>query len=128
MSIPLASGIPVFSKFDRLAASEELKPHPDNAHRSHPDAQLDRYELVIKANGWRKSVVVSARSGFIVKGHGAWLMARRRGWLIPIELQPYASIEEERRDLLADNRLALDALTDDARLAQLLSELSADDL
>lgn len=129
-----ASGIPVWCKFDRLADPEELNPHPDNAHRTHPPKQLDRYEKVIAGtgkkpgNGWRKSVVVSARSGFITKGHGAWLMAKRRGWQVPVEIQAYASLAEERRDLVADNKLADEAVTDDAKLAALLAELDAADL
>lgn len=92
----MACGIPVYCKFDKLEHPDLLKPHPDNAHREHPAKQLDAYERVIagtgvvsdgklwqtpddkrKGNGWRKSVVVSRRSGFITKGHGAWLMAKR---------------------------------------------------
>lgn len=111
-----------------MAEAGELKPHPDNAHRSHPEKQLDRYEAVISGNGWRKAVVVSKRSGFIVKGHGAWETARRCGWKIPIELQPYESLAEERRDLIADNRLAQDAITDEQKLAQLLSEMDGEDV
>jgi hypothetical protein len=130
----MASGIPVFCKFDKLENPELLKPHPDNAHREHPAKQLDAYETVIagnakrKGNGWRKSVVVSLRSGFITKGHGAWLMAKRRGWMVPVEYQQYKSLAEERRDLLADNKLPAMSITDNDKLAKLLSELDAADL
>ncbi len=118
----------IFCAWQRLAEAGDLKPHPDNAHRSHPEKQLDRYEAVIRGNGWRKPVVVSKRSGFIVKGHGAWLMAKRAGWMIPVEDQDYASLAEERRDLIADNRLALGAVNDEQKLAQLLSEMDAPDV
>jgi hypothetical protein len=128
------SGIPVHCKFDRICDAEELTPHPDNAHRSHPPKQLEKYEIVIagkgtrRGNGWRKPVVVSKFSGFIIRGHGAWLMAKRRGWKIPVEYQAYKDRAEERRDLLADNRLAEEALTDNAKLAKLLSEMDEEDL
>jgi hypothetical protein len=143
----LASGIPVFCKYDVIDYPEGLKPHPDNAHRGHPAKQLDAYERVIagpglvdgdirwqtpeqkrKGNGWRKAIVVSLRSGFITKGHGAWLMAKRRGWMVPVEYQQYKSLAEERRDLLADNKLPAMSITDNEKLAKLLSELDATDL
>jgi len=131
---PDASGVPVYCKFDRFQHPDELKAHPDNAHRTHPPKQLDRYEQVIAGsakkpgNGWRRAVTVSDLSGCIVKGHGAWLMAKRRGWLVPVEVQHYTSRAEEVRDLLADNKLAEAALTDDAKLAQLLASMDAADL
>ncbi len=143
----LATGIPVYCKFDRLEHPDNLRAHPDNAHRSHPAKQLDAYERVIagtgivsgghlwqkpadkrKGNGWRKAVVVSLRSGFITKGHGAWLMAKRRGWMVPVEYQQYKSLAEERRDLLADNKLPAMSITDNDKLAKLLSELDAADI
>jgi hypothetical protein len=145
--VPMATGIPVFCKFDKFEYPDLLKPHPDNAHREHPAKQLDAYERVIagtgivsngslwqkpddkrKGNGWRKAVVVSSRSGFITKGHGAWLMAKRRGWLVPVEYQQYKSLAEERRDLLADNKLPAMSITDNDKLAKLLSELDAADM
>jgi hypothetical protein len=129
-----ASGIPVYCKYDVIDHAEGLRPHPDNAHRSHPPKQLDRYELVIagkgkkRGNGWRKPIVVSLLSGFITKGHGAWLMAKRRGWMVPVEYQQYKSRAEERRDLIADNKLPGLAITDDAKLAELLSKMGDDDV
>jgi hypothetical protein len=55
-------------------------------------------------------------------------MCKRRGWKVPVEYQDYADLTEERRDLLADNKLAEEAMTDDAKLAKLLSELDGEDL
>ena len=78
----------------------------------------------MEGNGWRRAVVVSERSGFIVKGHGAYETALRRGWDVPIEVQPYRSqAEENTRDLLANNRLSELAETDDEKLCGLLAEL-----
>ena len=128
-----ASGIDVFCKFDRILPATELLPHAKNP-KKHPAKQLDRYELVVagdgkkKGNGWRRAIVVSTRSLFITKGHGAWQMAMRRGWDVPVEFQDYKSEAEEIRDLLADNRLAELAETDDEKLRALLSGLDAADL
>jgi len=117
-----ASGIPVYCSFEKIVPASDLEPHPENA-KLHPAAQLDRYETVVVGNGWRRSIVLSSLSGRIVKGHGAWAMAKRRGWDVPVEVQPYKSVAEERRDMLADNRLAELAETDDEKLAKLLTGL-----
>ncbi len=128
-SPPMASGIEVHCSHTRIVPAASLKPHPKNAHRKHPAKQLDRFELVIKGkgskrgNGWRRSIVVSKRSGFIVRGHGAYMMALRRGWDVPIEEQDYDSEKDELRDLLADNKLAELAETDNEALARLLAEM-----
>jgi hypothetical protein len=115
--------------------SADLTPHPKNP-KKHPAKQLDRYELVVagdpakkkKGNGWRRAIVVSRRSLFIIKGNGAWQMAMRRGWDVPVEFQDYKSEAEELRDLIADNRLAELAETDDDKLQALLAGLDAADL
>jgi hypothetical protein len=131
--MPLASGIAVFCAHDKIVPSETLKPYPKNP-KQHPPKQLDRYELVVAGdgnkpgNGWRRAIVVSPRSGFITKGHGAWQMAMRRGWDVPVEYQQYGSEAEELRDLVADNRLAELAETDDEKLAALLQGLENFDL
>lgn len=128
-----ASGVAVFCKFDAIVPSLELSPHPKNP-KKHPAKQLDRYEHVVagdgkkKGNGWRRAIVVSRRSGFIVKGNGGWQMAMRRGWDVPVEYQDYKSEAEELRDLVADNRLAELAETDDAKLQALLAGLGVEDL
>lgn len=122
-----ASGIVVHCAFNEIRPAAELKPHPKNAN-THPAKQLDRYEAVVFGNGWRRAVVVSRRSGFIIKGHGAVAMAARRGWEVPVEYQDYASEKEELRDLVADNKLAELAETDDEKLRALLTAVDAEDL
>jgi hypothetical protein len=56
--------------FSRLVPVGELKPNPRNP-AVHPNQQLDLYVKVIAHQGWRRAVVVSNQSGFIVTGHGA---------------------------------------------------------
>lgn len=123
----LATGISVHCHFDKILSAGALKPYPGN-WKSHPPAQLDRYEQVIRGNGWRRAVVISKLSGCITKGHGAWQTAKRAGLDIPVEYQPYKNRAEEIRDLVADNKLAELAQDDDTALAKLLSELDTGDL
>jgi hypothetical protein len=128
-SPPMASGIPVHCSFTRIMPASELDPHPKNAHRKHPPKQLDRFGAVIKGrgkkpgNGWRRAIVVSLLSGRIIRGHGAYLWAKRENLDVPVEFQSYANEKEELRDLVADNKLSELAENDDAALARLLSEL-----
>ncbi len=70
---------------------------------SHPDKQLDVYEAVIRENGWRKAVVVSKRSGFIVKEHGTWLTAKRTGWKIRLKPRNTLRLRKNRKLLIALN-------------------------
>jgi len=70
---------------------------------SHPDKQLDVYEAVIRGNCWRKAVVVSKRSGFIVKGRGTWLTAKRTGWKIRLKPRNTLRLRKNRKLLIALN-------------------------
>ena len=115
----------IFCAHDKLVAVADLKPHPRNPNK-HPAEQLRLFGKIIRANGWRRPIVVSKRSGCIVKGHGAWLAAQREGFkLAPVNFQDYATAEAELQDMLADNELARLAETDEAELQKLLAELEA---
>lgn len=121
-----ASGISVHCLHDEIVSAESLQPFEGGNYRKHSAAQLDKYERIIERNGWRRAVVVW--NGHIVKGHGAWLTAKRRGWDVPIERQNYASRAEAIRDLVADNRLSALAEDDDDALKKLLGELDAGEI
>lgn len=128
-----ASGISVWCLHDKIVGADTLKPFPDGNYRIHKAVQLDRFETVVagsdgkKGNGWRRPIVLSQR-GYIVRGHGAWQMAKRRGWEVPIEIQKYATLAEEIRDLIADNHLAELAENDDAALQKLFGRLDPGDI
>ena len=120
-------GIPVYCRFEKMAAVESLKLHPKNP-KGHPAGQLRVYAKIIRGNGWRRAVVVSKRSGFVVKGNGAVLASRAHGiGKVPIEFQAYASEREEWRDLNADNALAALGETDEGKLAELVEGLGDTD-
>jgi hypothetical protein len=122
---PLPSdGLPaVRCAFTEMRAVADLREHPQNPNK-HGAEQLRLLAKVISATGWRSPVVVSARSGFMIKGHGRLQAARLAGWeSVPVDVQEYADEATELADLVADNRLAELADMDAAALKDLLGAM-----
>jgi DNA modification methylase len=106
-----------------MRPTADLKPHPRNPN-THPKEQIDIFAKIVRATGWRSPIVVSARSGFVIKGHGKLLVAQALGCAeVPVDIQEYASEDEEWQDLLADNRIAELSEREDSVVASLLKEL-----
>lgn len=85
---------------------ESLIEHPRNINQ-HPKEQIELLAKIIKHQGWRNSIVVSERSGFVVKGHGRLAAALLLGCeQVPVDVQPYKDEASEVADMLADNRIA----------------------
>lgn len=125
---PLASQIPVHCAFDALADVVSLTPNPRNTNK-HPDKQVALLAKVIRHQGWRAPIVVSKRSGFVVAGHGrlqaaALLQVEK----VPVNFQDFATEADEHAHMIADNRIAELAETDEATLAGLLSEMRSQDV
>lgn len=118
---PMAGTIRVYCACDEIVDIDKLIPNPDNPN-FHPVDQIERLAKII-ANGWRQPITVSRRSGMIVKGHGrleaALLLETPE---VPVDYQDYKSEAEEMADLLADNRLAELAQTDEDMLESLLGD------
>ena len=57
---------------------EKLVGNPRNPNK-HPRNQIELPDKIIKAQGWRNPIVVSKRSGFVVKGHGRLAATRLLG-------------------------------------------------
>lgn len=126
-SIPKTTtdGVALFCAFDHLADVTELVPNPRNPKR-HPERQLEILARVIRHQGWRSPVVVSDRSGFIVAGHGRYEAAKLLGLKqVPVNLQHFETEADEHAHMLADNRIAELAETDEPELKALLIELKA---
>lgn len=99
--------------------------NPRNPNR-HPLSQIEALARVIESQGWRSPIVVSNRSGFIVKGHGRFEAAKRLAATeVPVEYQNYASESEEWSDMIADNRIAELAEIDVAALHSVLADAAA---
>lgn len=107
---------------------ERVVSNPRNPN-THPDRQVALLAKIIQAQGWRNPIVVSRRSGFVVKGHCRLAAAQSLGLeSVPVDYQEYENEAAEWADMIADNRVAELAEQDDDVLKGLLEELSAQDL
>jgi ParB-like chromosome segregation protein Spo0J len=99
-------------RYDELVSPDDLKRHPKNA-KMHPEEQIEALCRFIRVSGWRQVVTVSNRSGFVVAGNARTVAARSLGCAAPVVYQDFESEADEVAYLLADNRLAELATTDD---------------
>lgn len=84
---------------------EELKPHPKNRN-THPQDQVDRLAKLIHANGLRSPLVISKRSGYIVKGHGTLKAILQLGLAkAPVSEQDFESEAQEYAYMVSDNAI-----------------------
>ena len=115
-------GIAVHCAHTRIALTSSLKPHPRNPN-THPAKQIEIFGKVVRTLGWRAPIVVSRRSGFVIKGHGRLDAAKLLEMpMVPVDFQEYESEATEWADMLADNRIAELAETDDEELKKLIQE------
>lgn len=116
----------IYCRYTELRETDTLVEHKSNPN-THPAKQIEKLARVIELNGWRSPIVVSARSGYITKGHGRLLAAKKAGWLkVPVEVQDYGSEAEEYSDLIADNKISEYAELDKDILNSILIELGPD--
>lgn len=100
-----------------------LVKHPHNPN-IHPKQQIEYLAKILKYAGWRAPIVVSKRSGFIIKGHARLEAALLNGWKqVPIDRQEYESEAAEYQDLIADNKISEMAHLDDAEIKTLVDDL-----
>jgi len=102
---------------------EELVKHPKNPN-THTPKQIELLAKIIKLQGFRSPIVISKRSGFIVKGHGRLQSAIKAGLKeVPVDIQSYESEAEEYADMIADNRIAELSEMNTDTLLDLIGEL-----
>jgi len=112
---------------DVLLDTETLVPNPRNPNK-HPQKQLDLLAKIIQTQGFRNPIVVSNRSGFIVKGHARLEAAKMLGLKqCPVDYQDYENEAAEWADMIADNRLAELAEPSLPELKDLLEEMDTGD-
>lgn len=120
------SEIPIHCAHTELLPIMKVVPNPQNPNK-HPDKQIELLADVIKANGWRTSITISKRSGFIVCGHGRYAAAVKLGLKsVPVDFQDFESEAEEYSVLIADNRIAELSKVDEGGIAELVSNLQTD--
>ena len=123
-----ADGVPVFCAHDAIVDVAKLVPNPKNPNQ-HPDSQIQLLGRIIRQTGWRQPITVSKRSGFIVKGHGRLSAALLEGIKeAPVDYQNYTNNAEEYADLVADNRIAELAETDNRLLADIFAEIDTGEI
>lgn len=92
--------------YTELVDVSKLVPNPKNNNK-HPKNQIERLAKIIDFQGQRAPIVVSKRSGFIVKGHGRLEAIRLLGWeKCAVDYQDYESEAQEYADMTADNEIA----------------------
>ena len=124
----MAGDIPVYCSHDEIVDIMKVIPNPKNPNR-HPERQIEILSQIIKAQGWRKPITVSKRSGFVVAGHGrlqAALLLKVES--VPVDYQDYANEAEEYADLVADNRIAELSNVDEELLIDILNEINDTDI
>ena len=100
-----ADGVAVYCAHDKIVDTDSLVGNPRNPNK-HPKEQITALAKIIKCQGWRHPIVVSNRSGFVVKGHGRLLAAKEIGAKqVPVDFQDYESEASEYADLMADNKI-----------------------
>ncbi|MBK1884689.1 ParB N-terminal domain-containing protein [Luteolibacter pohnpeiensis] len=106
-----------------LLDPSSLTPHPRNPNK-HGQKQIEMLARIIRHQGWRNPIVVSARSGFVIAGHGRLEAALLLGLSqVPVDVQEFASEADEWAHLVADNRIAELADMDKGGLEDLLRDL-----
>lgn len=109
--------------YKKLVKVADLVKHPRNPN-THSPKQIELLAKILKSTGFRSPIVVSERSGFIVKGHGRLESAIKAGFdSVPVDVQNYESEAEEWSDMIADNRIAELSELDSATLKDLIEEL-----
>jgi DNA modification methylase len=102
--------------YDELVDTHKLIPNPKNPNK-HPKSQIDALAYIIDHQGQRSPVVVSNRSGFIIKGHGRLQAIKQLGWdKVAVDYQDYDSEAQEYADMIADNKIAELAEHDDGMM------------
>lgn len=123
-----ADSVPVFCAHDAIVDVAKLVPNPKNPNQ-HPDNQIQLLGRIIRQTGWRAPITVSKRSGFIVKGHGRLAAALLEGMKeAPVDFQNYTNDAEEYADLVADNRIAELAETDQKLLADIFADIDTGEI
>ncbi len=114
----------VYCSHSEMVDIDSIVPHPRNPNR-HPERQLELLAKVIRVQGWRNPIVISRRSGFVIKGHGRLAAAKLLNLAsVPVDYQDYDNEAAEWADMVADNRIAELAEADNDALRDIISELN----
>jgi len=112
--------------YDKIVEIHTIVPNPKNPNK-HPEKQIDLLSKIIDHQGQRSPIVVSNRSGFIIKGHARLEALKKLNWdTAAVDYQDYESEAEEYADMVADNKIAELAEHDDPFMIETLKEIKFD--
>ena len=118
----------IHCKYDELVDVKKLKPYPKNRNKHSPE-QITRLAKILKYQGIRAPIVVSKRSGYIVKGHGTLSAIKECGWdKAPVVTQDFEDEDQEYLFVQSDNSIAAWAELDLAGINVDLGELGPFDI
>lgn len=116
----------IFCSHTDVVDIDSLVANPRNTNE-HPEQQIKMLAKIMNHQGWRNPIVVSNRSGFMTKGHGRLLAAKLNGWTtVPIDRQDYANEADEWADMIADNKIAELAESNEMRIQEIALDLGPD--
>ncbi len=113
--------------YKKLVDIDTLVENPKNNNK-HPEKQIEMLAKIIKFQGQRSPIVVSNRSGFIVKGHGRLQALKKLGYTkVAVDYQDYESEAQEYADMIADNKISELAEFDKDMFMAELTNIDIDD-
>ena len=118
--------IKICCSHSKMVNIHELVEHPKNPNK-HPAKQLEMLAKIIEAQGFRRPIVVSSRSGYVIIGHGRLQAARLLGMeQVPVDYQDYKTEAAEYADMVADNKIAELAEFDNTIFKDILKDIDDD--
>jgi hypothetical protein len=122
-----ADGINVYCAYDKILDIDKVVENPRNPN-THPEKQVELLAKII-AEGWRRPITISKRSGYVVAGAGRLRAARELNLVeVPVEYQDYASEAVELAALLADNQISTYAELSKPMLKDILNDIVTGEL
>lgn len=105
----------------------KLVDNPRNPNQ-HTDQQIECLAKIIDYQGQRSPIVISSSSGFITKGHGRLAALKLLGWdQAAVDFQHYDNDAQEYADMVADNKIAELAKSDDAMILADMKDFAIED-
>ena len=113
---------PTVGAFEMVPIGDLIE-HPENPNQ-HTDEGINRIADALGSHGWRKPIVVSRLTGFIIKGHGRYRGAVLRNQKeVPVQYQEYATEQDEVEDMLADNQVGMETMVEAKRQNEALARM-----
>lgn len=120
------SEVKIMCTYTKLVPVQQLVEHPKNPNK-HPEKQIEMLGKIMLAQGFRRPIVVSNRSGFVIVGHGRLAAAKHIGMdAVPVDYQDYENEAAEYADMVADNKIAELSEFDNGIFKDLLNGLDED--